>query len=157
MTAGRFARIVLLKSNLNVGMLGPIALCAACRLGKENTMSKDYVHPLRVLRAVMVQKRRTLAESLLHTRKRGKAAKQREKLIKLQKEIDVIDDAIADEQLLSPSLREQLAKEPTGEDEVTTRVDPTAEPMERVKARLTELSERLTEGRSAKVSTPGAK
>ena len=120
-------------------------------------MSKDYVHPLRVLRAVMVQKRRTLAESLLHTRKRGKAAKQREKLIKLQKEIDVIDDAIADEQLLSPSLREQLAKEPTGEDEVTTRVDPTAEPMERVKARLTELSERLTEGRSAKVSTPGAK
>jgi hypothetical protein len=53
----------------------------------------------------------------------------------LQREIDVIDDAIADEQLLSPSLREQLAKEQTGE-EVTSWVDTAAEPMDRVKARL---------------------
>ena len=63
-------------------------------------MAQDYVHPLQALRAVMVQKRRTLAESLLRSRKGAKAAKRRKKLIKLQREIDVIDDAIADEQLL---------------------------------------------------------
>ena len=66
-------------------------------------MAQDHVHPLQALRAVMVQERRSLAESLLRSRKRAKAAKRRKKLIKLQKEIDVIDDAIADEQLLSPS------------------------------------------------------
>ena len=74
---------------------------------RENNMAPDYVQPLQALRAVMVQKRRTLAESLLRSRKGAKAAKRRKRLIKLQKEIDVIDDAIADEQLLSPSLREQ--------------------------------------------------
>jgi hypothetical protein len=52
----------------------------------------------------MVQKRRTLAESLLRSPRGTKAAKRYKKLIKLQGEIDVIDDAIADEQLLSPSL-----------------------------------------------------
>ena len=74
-------------------------------------MTQDYIHPLQSLRAVMVQKRRTLAESLLNSRPGQKAAKQRKKLIKLQKEIDVIDDAIADEQMLSPSLRGQVALE----------------------------------------------
>ena len=118
-------------------------------------MAQDYVHPLQALRAVMVQKRRTLAESLLRSRKRAKAAKRRKKLIKLQREIDVIDDAIADEQLLSPSLREQLAKEQTSEDNASSSVDTAAEPMERVKARLTELSERLTG--STTVSKPGAR
>jgi hypothetical protein len=54
-----------------------------------------------------------LAESLLRSPKGAKAAKRYKKLIKLQREIDVIDDAIADEQLLSPSLREQVAKERT--------------------------------------------
>jgi chromosome segregation ATPase len=120
-------------------------------------MAQDYIHPLQALRAVMVQKRRKLAESLLRSRKRTKVAKRRKKLIKLQREIDVIDDAIADEQLLSPSLREQLAKEWTGEDKVTSRIDPATEPMERVKARLTELTERLTGAGSAKVSTPSPK
>ena len=67
-------------------------------------MAQDHVHPLQALRAVMVQERRSLAESLLRSRKRAKAAKRRKKLIKLQKEIDVIDDAIADEQLLSSVL-----------------------------------------------------
>ena len=120
-------------------------------------MAQDYVHPLQALRAVMVQKRRKLAESLLHSRKRAKAAKRRKKLIKLQSQIDVIDGAIADEQLLSPSLREQLAKERTSEDKVTGWVDTAAESMERAKARLTELSELLTEAGSATVSKPGAR
>ena len=118
-------------------------------------MTQDYVHPLQALRAVMVQKRRTLAESLLPSRKGAKAAKRRKKLIKLQREIDVIDDAIADEQLLSPSLREQLAKERISEDNTSSSVDTAIEPMERVKARLTELSERLTG--STTVSKPGAR
>jgi hypothetical protein len=78
----------------------------------------------------------------LGSRKGGKDKRRRKKLIKLQREIDVIDDAIADEQLLSPSLREQLAKErspdiPTDDD------GEVAEPIERIKARLTELSEHL--------------
>src|SRR5262249_28170140 len=76
-------------------------------------MAQDYIHPLQALRAELVQRRRKLAESLLGSRKGAKAARRRKKLIKLQGEIDVIDDAIADEQLLSPSLREQLAKERT--------------------------------------------
>src|SRR5512132_3507676 len=122
---------------------------------RESSMAQDHVHPLQALRAVMVQERRSLAESLLRSRKRAKAAKRRKKLIKLQKEIDVIDDAIADEQLLSPSLREQLAKERTSEDNASSSVDTAAEPMERVKARLTELSERLTG--SGTVSKPGAR
>jgi hypothetical protein len=122
---------------------------------REKNMAQDYVHPLQALRAVMVQERRTLAESLLRSRKGAKAAKRRKKLIKLQKEIDVIDDAIADEQLLSPSLREQLAKERTSEENASGSVDMAVEPMERVKARLTELSERLTG--STTVSKPGAK
>ena len=63
-------------------------------------MAQDYVHPLQAMRAVMVKKRRNLAESLLRSRKGAKAAKRRKKLVKLQREIDVIDDAIADEQLL---------------------------------------------------------
>ena len=117
-------------------------------------MAQDYVHPLQALRAVMVQKRRTLAESLLHSRKRAKAAKRRKKLIKLQSQIDVIDGAIADEQLLNTSLREQLAKERTSEDKVTGWVDTAAESTERAKVRLTELSELLT---SATVSKPGAR
>jgi hypothetical protein len=100
-------------------------------------MAQDYVHPLQALRAVMVQKRRVLADSLLRSRKGAKAARRRKKLIKLQREIDVIDDAIADEQLLSPSLREQGAN---SEDNTSSSVDTAAEPMERVKARLTELS-----------------
>jgi hypothetical protein len=54
---------------------------------RENRMAQDYVHPLQALRAVMVKKRRTLAESLLRSRKGAKAAKRRKKLIKLQKEI----------------------------------------------------------------------
>ena len=106
-------------------------------------MAQDHVHPLQALRAVMVQERRSLAESLLRSRKRAKAAKRRKKLIKLQKEIDVIDDAIADEQLLSPSLRKQVAKERTGE--ATSSADTAAEPIELVRARLTELNERMTE------------
>jgi hypothetical protein len=101
----------------------------------------------------MVQKRRNLAESLLRSRKGAKAAKRRKKLIKLQKEIDVIDDAVADEQLLSPSLREQVAKERTGE--ATSSVDTAAEPIELIRARLTELSERLTETGGAKVLKTG--
>jgi beta-phosphoglucomutase-like phosphatase (HAD superfamily) len=117
-------------------------------------MAQDYVHPLQALRAVMVQKRRVLAESLLRSRKGAKAARRRKK-IKLQREIDVIDDAIADEQLLSPSLREQLAKERTSEDNASSSVDTAAEPIERVKARLTELNERLTG--SATVSKPSAR
>ena len=117
-------------------------------------MAEDHVHPLQALRAVMVQKRRTLAESLLRSRKGAKAAKRYKKLITLQGEIDVIDDAIADEQLLSPSLREQVAKDRTGEDKLTS-VE-TAESMERVRARITELGELLTDAGSAKVSKPGA-
>jgi hypothetical protein len=120
-------------------------------------MAQDYVHPLHALRAVMVEKRRALAESLLYSRKRPKAVKRRKKLIKLQREIDVIDDAIADEQLLNPSLREQLGKEPTGEDKVTSWVDTTAEAMERTKARLAELSELLTKAGGATVSKPSAR
>ena len=119
-------------------------------------MAQDYIHPLQALRLVLVQKRRTLAESILRSRKGAKAAKRRKKLVKLQKEIDVIDDAIADEQLLSPSLREQIAKERTGEDKLASSVDTAAEPIERVKARLTELSGRLTEAGSATVSKRGA-
>jgi hypothetical protein len=118
-------------------------------------MAEDYVHPLQALRAVMVQKRRVLAESLLRSRKGAKAARRRKKLIKLQREIDVIDDAIADEQLLSPSLREQLAKERISEDDTSSSVDTVIEPMERVKARLTELSERFAG--SATASKPGAR
>ena len=118
-------------------------------------MAEDYVHPLQALRAVMVQKRRNLAESLLRSRKGAKAAKRRKKLIKLQREIGVIDDAIADEQLLSPSLREQVAKERTGE--ATSSVDTAAEPIELIRARLTELSERLTETGEATVLKTGAR
>jgi hypothetical protein len=124
---------------------------------RESSMAQDYVHPLQALRAVMVQRRRTLAESLLRSRKGAKAAKRRKKLIKLQRELDVIDDAIADEQLLSPSLREQVAKERTGEDKVTSSVDTAAEPIELVRARLTALSERLTETGWATVSKTGAR
>jgi len=104
----------------------------------------------------MVHKRRALAESLLRSRKGPKAARRRKKLIKLQREIDVIDDAIADEQLLSPSLREQVAKERTAE-KVASSVDTTAEPIELIKARLTELSERLTETGEAAVLKSGAR
>ena len=63
-------------------------------------MTENYVKPLQALRAVMVEKRRKLAESLVRSRKGAKAAKRYKKLIKLQREIDVVDDAIADEQLL---------------------------------------------------------
>ena len=118
-------------------------------------MAQDHVHPLQALRAVMVQESRSLAESLLRSRKRAKAAKRRKKLIKLQKEIDVIDDAIADEQLLSPSLREQVAKERTGE--ATSSADTAAEPIELVRARLTELNERMTETGWTTVSKTGAR
>ncbi len=58
----------------------------------------------------MVQKRRTLAESLQRSRKQANSVRRRRKLIKLQREIDLVDNAIADEQLLSPVLREQLGK-----------------------------------------------
>ena len=118
-------------------------------------MAQDYVHPLQALRAVMVKKRRNLAEGLLRSRKGAKAAKRRKKLIKLQREIDVIDDAIADEQLLSPSLREQVAKERTGE--ATSSADTAAEPIELIRARLTELNERLTETGEATVLKTGAR
>jgi len=73
-------------------------------------MAEDYVHPTSSLRAVMVQKRRTLAESLQRSRKQANSVRRRRKLIKLQREIDLVDNAIADEQLLSPVLREQLGK-----------------------------------------------
>ena len=99
-------------------------------------MAQDYVHPLQALRALLVQRRRKLAESLLGSPKGAKATRRRKKLIKLQREIDVIDDAIADEQLLSPSLREQLARERTP-DETTGGDNEVAEGIERVKARLT--------------------
>jgi hypothetical protein len=69
-------------------------------------MAQDHIQPLQALKAVMVQKRRNLAESLLRSPKGAKATKWRKKLIKLQREIDVIDGAIADEQLLSPTLRD---------------------------------------------------
>ena len=118
-------------------------------------MAEDYVHPLQALRAVLVQKHRNLAESLLRSRKGAKAAKRRKKLVKLQREIDVIDDAIADEQLLSPSLREQVAKERTGE--ATSSADTAAEPIELVRARLTELNERMTEPGWTTVSKTGAR
>ena len=122
-------------------------------------MTQDYIHPLQSLRAVMVQKRRTLAESLLSSRP-GQRAKRRKKLIKLQKEIDVIDDAIADEQMLSPSLREQVAKERTGDadrqGQVSECVATTAESMERTNARLAELSEHLNEAALAAVSNTEA-
>lgn len=58
----------------------------------------------------MVQKRRTLAESLQRSRKQANSVRRCRKLIKLQREIDLVDNAIADEQLLSPVLREQLGK-----------------------------------------------
>jgi hypothetical protein len=58
----------------------------------------------------MVQKRRSLAESLQRSRKQANSVRRRRKLIKLQREIDLVDNAIADEQLLSPVLREQLGK-----------------------------------------------
>jgi len=58
----------------------------------------------------MVQKRRTLAESLQRSRKQANSVRRRRKLIKPQREIDLVDNAIADEQLLSPVLREQLGK-----------------------------------------------
>lgn len=119
-------------------------------------MTQDYIHPLQSLRALMVQKRRTLAESLLSSRPGQKAAKQRKKLIKLQKEIDVIDDAIADEQMLSPSLREQVAKGRTDDADnrgkVTECVATTAESMQRINAKLVELSEHLNEAANAAVS-----
>lgn len=73
-------------------------------------MAEDYVHPTSSLRAVMVQKRRSLAESLQRSRKQANSVRRRRKLIKLQREIDLVDNAIADEQLLSPVLREQLGK-----------------------------------------------
>ena len=117
-------------------------------------MTENYVKPLQALRAVMVEKRRKLAESLVRSRKGTKAAKRYKKLIKLQREIDVVDNAIADEQLLSPSLREQVAKERTGE---VTNLETAAESMERVRARLTELGELLTEAGSATVAKPGAR
>jgi hypothetical protein len=130
---------------------------------RESSMAQDYIHPLQALRAVMVpplagvesgngQRRRELAETLLSSRKGASAAKRRKKLIKLQREVDVIDDAIAYEQLLSPSLREQVAKECMDEDRVTSSMEP-AEPL----ARLTELSERLTEAGSATVSKRAAR
>ena len=117
-------------------------------------MTENYVKPLQALRAVMVEKRRKLAESLVRSRKGAKAAKRYKKLIKLQREIDVVDDVIADEQLLSPSLREQVAKERAGE---VTSLETAAESMERVRARLTELGELLTEAGNATVSKPGAR
>jgi hypothetical protein len=117
-------------------------------------MAQDYVHPLQALRAVMVKKRRNLAEGLLRSRKGAKAAKRRKKLVKLQREIDVIDDAIADEQLLSPSLREQVTKERTGE---ATSSVAAAEPIELIRTRLTELSERLTETGEATALKTGAR
>ena len=113
-------------------------------------MDEDYIRPLQALRAVMVEKRRALAESLLRSRKGTKTVKRRKKLIKLQRQIDVIDDAIADEQLLSPSLREQVAKERTGDETA-------AESTERVRVRLAELSGLLTEVGSAKVSKPAVR
>jgi uncharacterized protein (DUF342 family) len=124
---------------------------------QEGSMTQDYIHPLQSLRAVMVQKRRTLAESLLSSRQVRKAEKRRKKLIKLQKEIDVIDDAIADEQMLSPALREQVAKDRTDEGahrqgKVTECVATTAESMERINVRLAELSEHLNEAANAAVS-----
>jgi hypothetical protein len=119
-------------------------------------MAQDYVHPLQALRAVLVQRRRKLAESLLGSRKGAKAARRRRKLIKLQREIDVIDDAIADEQLLSPSIREQLAWERTL-DKPTAADDEVAEGIERVKTRLTELSERLAEPEGTTIPKQGAR
>jgi hypothetical protein len=121
---------------------------------RESSMAENYVKPLQALRAVMVEKRRKLAESLVRSRTGAKAAKRYKKLIKLQREIDVVDDAIADEQLLSPSLREQVAKERTGE---VTSLETAAESMERVRARLTELGELLTEAGSATVAKPRAR
>jgi len=41
-------------------------------------------------------------------------------------------------------MREQVAKERTSEYDASSSVDTAAEPIERVKARLTELRERLT-------------
>jgi len=116
-------------------------------------MAQDYVRPLQALRAILVQRRRKLAESLLGSGKGSKAARRRRKLIKLQRQIDVIDDAIADEQLLGPSLREQVAKEKIGgraTDEVT-------EPIDRIRASLTELSERLAEPGVTTVPKHGAR
>lgn len=126
-----------------------------CRVGVYDVFAEcpgraawPRIHPLQALRAVMVQERRSLVES-------SKAAKRRKKLIKLQKEIDVIDDAIADEQMLSPSLREQVAKERTGE--ATSSADTVAEPIELVRARLTELNERMTETGWTTVSKTGVR
>jgi hypothetical protein len=120
-------------------------------------MTQDYIHPLRSLRSVMVQKRRALAESLLSAHPEKKAAKKRKKIIKLQKEIDVIDDAIADEQMLSPSLREQVAEEGASEradsqGNVTECIATTTESIERINLRLAELSEHLNEATNASVS-----
>ena len=100
----------------------------------------------------MVQKRRALAESLLSSGPGKKTATLRKKLIKLQKEIEVIDDAIADEQMLSPSLREQVAKEREEADsvgKVSEYVSTTAESMKRINVRLAELSEHLNEATNA--------
>ena len=115
-------------------------------------MTQDHIHPLRSLRSVMVQKRRALAESLLSSGPGKKTATLRKKLIKLQKEIEVIDDAIADEQMLSPSLREQVAKEREEADsvgKVSEYVSTTAELMKRINVRLAELSEHLNEATNA--------
>ena len=115
-------------------------------------MTQDHIHPLRSLRSVMVQKRRALAESLLGSGPGKKTAPLRKKLIKLQKEIEVIDDAIADEQMLSPALREQVAKEREEADsvgKVSEYVSTTAESMKRINVRLAELSEHLNEATDA--------
>jgi hypothetical protein len=118
-------------------------------------MTPDYIYPLQSLRAVLVQQRRTLAESLLSSRQGQKAGKRRKKLIKLQKKIDVIDDAIADEQMLSPALRESMARDKTDQSaDIHGKVTEctTAESMERMNARLAELSEHLNEAANAALS-----
>ena len=115
-------------------------------------MTQDHIHPLRSLRSVMVQKRRALAESLQSSGPGKKTATLRKKLIKLQKEIEVIDDAIADEQMLSPALREQVAKEREEADsvgKVSEYVSTTAESMKRINVRLAELSEHSNEATNA--------
>ena len=52
-------------------------------------------------------------------------------------------------------MREQVAKERTGE--ATSSVDTAAEPIELVRARLTELNERMTETGWTTVSKTGAR
>ena len=54
------------------------------------------------------------------------------------------------------SLREQVVKERMDEDRATSSIE-TAEPLELVKARLTELSERLTGAGGATVSKRAAR